>query len=155
MNKKLKAIIEDKEERGEGRMTRLLLSDDKIVEQRKGAGSTYSLVIAELVPKGLRYEALEKGAGDPVLRNLLRTVDQLVVHRLEESLLPLRTSLGQSQLFLATVFLTIAAKLNFPIQTSNPEALNDLTNACMPQANEMLTLIVRTLEDNQPLPPPE
>jgi hypothetical protein len=55
MNKTLRSIIEDSPERGEGRMTHLLKFDDSVVTQVKEASSIYSLVIADLVHKGLAY----------------------------------------------------------------------------------------------------
>ena len=76
MNKNVsKAIGDDQEKRAKPRYTRLLLDDDRQVMERTDAPST---LIADLVHKGLAYEALAKGADDPTIRNLLRTFDQMI-----------------------------------------------------------------------------
>jgi hypothetical protein len=152
MNKQLKKIIGDEQQRGESRYTRLLKIDDDIVAQRTGSPSSE---IADLVHKGLAYEALEKGANDPVLRSLLRTLDGLVKHRVEEATRPLQEAVKllheavhQNQLFTAAFFLTITARFNFPVNNAEEEQLNELKEACATQANLMVDVIL-------PLPPEE
>lgn len=151
MNKRLKSIIEDEQERGESRMTRLLKSDDAVVTQKKEAGSSYSLVIADLVHKGLAYEALEKGAKDPVIRNLLHSLNEIVRHRVEEATRPLVETVRQNQLFVATLFLTLTAKLDLPLDGGDPRQLDELQEACAAQGNHMLSVLLPPPADNSAL----
>ena len=139
MNKKLKKIIGEEEERGENRYTRLYKSDDTAVLERGGSPSSH---IADLVRKGLAYERLEAGANDPVIRNFLRTMDEIVNLRVNEATQHLYESLCQTQLFVATLFLTFTAKLDLPLNSTSQEQLDDLHDACFVQANDMLSLIM-------------
>jgi hypothetical protein len=162
MQKNLKRIIDppDEQERGESSYTRLLKEDDRIVRERPGKSS---LIIADLVHKGLLYEALQKGTGDPAIRNLLRTFDGIIQHRVEEAtkpiidaLQPLADAVCQNRLFTAALFLTIAAKLTYPLENKNGAATEILTQACMPQANDMVNLVMDALESQpQPVITPE
>jgi hypothetical protein len=75
----LKRVVSgDDQKRGPNCYAHPLLDDDQVVTER---GGTPSAVISDLVRKGLAYEALAAGANDPVIRNLLRTFDQLIRHR--------------------------------------------------------------------------
>lgn len=143
MNKKLKKVLgEDDQQRGEPRYTRLLLEDDKIVAER---GGTPSAVISDLVHKGLAYEALQRGADDPVIRGLLRTFDQLIRHRLDplaESLRQSQAEVARLQLFVAALFMTLAAKLDFPLENADEQTLDDLHDGCAGPANQMLALVM-------------
>jgi hypothetical protein len=141
MNKNLQRVIEppDEQEKGMSSYTRLLKEDDKIVRERQGKLSN---IIADLVHKGLLYEALQKGTGDPVIRNLLRTLDGVVQHRIDEATKPIRDALQpladavrQNRLFTSALFLTIAAKLTYPLEIENASITDALTQACTPQAN--------------------
>jgi hypothetical protein len=155
MQKNLKRVIEplDEQERGESSYTRLLKEDDRIVRERPGKPS---IVIADLVHKGLLYEALQKGTGDPAIRNLLRTLDGVIQHRIEEATKPLMDAVRQNRLFTSALFLTIAAKLTYPLEIENASITDALTQACTPQANDMFDLVMDALESQpQPTIPPE
>lgn len=141
MNRKLLSIIGDDQSRGEALMTRLLKSDDEIVRQRKTTTLACSLIIADLVHKGLAYEALQQGANDPVLRILLRTMDELIRRRIDEAVRPLQQRLGQTQLFITTLFLTVMLKLDLPLEGMSQAELDEIHDTCAEQANDMLCAI--------------
>lgn len=158
MNKDLKKVVgEDNHNRGPNRYTRLLLDDDQVVMKR---GGKTSAVIADLVRKGLSYEALAAGANDPVIRNLLRTFDQIVQHRiapLAEALETSQRSLQQTQLFIATLFLTLTAKFDFPLENCSDDVRADIHEMLTVHANDMLVLAtgpaVETPTQHEPPPP--
>lgn len=146
MNRKLKKVLgeddQQRGERGDSRYTRLLLEDDKIVAGRDGKPAA---VIADLVHKGLAYEALLKGADDPAIRGLLRTFDQIIQHRLEPLAEQLRRSdaeVHRLQLFVAALFMTLTAKLDFPLENADEQTLDDLHGGCAGPANDMLALVM-------------
>jgi hypothetical protein len=58
-----------------------------------GRGGHASTATADLVRKGLVYEALAAGANDPVIKNLLRTLDLMIRHRIAPW--PKRSPLGR------------------------------------------------------------
>jgi hypothetical protein len=157
MDKNLRKIIgEDKTlQRGPNRYTRVLEEDDKIVVERGGAPST---VIADLVHKGLAYEALASGADDPAIRNLLRVFDQMIQHRIApvvDCLQSAQQSLDQTRLFIATLFLTVTVKFEFPLESCSQEDLDDLHELLTTPANDRLTLITNppaTLSSTAPHP---
>jgi hypothetical protein len=151
MNKNLKKVVgEDNRKRGTNRYTRLLLEDDRIIAERDG---TPSAVIADLVHKGLSYEALAAGANDPVIRNLLRIFDQMIQHRvtpLAEALAASQRSLEQTQLFVATLFLTVTAKFDFPLENCSEEVHAVIHEMLTVHANHMLTAITSPPTDAAP-----
>jgi hypothetical protein len=153
MKKSLSKVVgEDTPKRGPGRYARLLLNDDRIVMDRgASAHSTPSTIIADLVRKGLAYEALEMGADDPVIRNLLRTIDQMVQHRvtplsdaLEASQLALQQTqlaVQQTQIFIASLFLTLTAKFEFPLENCSEQERANMHEQLTVHANDMLTIV--------------
>lgn len=151
MDKNLRKVVHmDNQKRGPNRYTRLLLEDDRVVTER---GGTPSAVIADLVRKGLAYEALVAGANDPAIRNLLRTLDQIVQHRVT----PLAEALAQTQLFVATLFLTLTANFDFPLENCSDEQRADIHDLLTVHANDMLTLVTTPAADaptQHDAPPP-
>ena len=145
MNKNVsKAIADDQEKRAKPRYTRLLLDDDRQVMERTDAPST---LIADLVHKGLAYEALAKGADDPTIRNLLRTFDQMLQHRLTpltEALQKSQQAHLQTQSFLACLFLALTAGFEFPLENCAEDERAELHELLTVPANDMLTLITRS-----------
>jgi hypothetical protein len=99
----------------------LLLDDDQQVMERTYTPST---LIADLVHKGLAYEALAKGADDPVLASL------------QES----RRAHLQTQIFVACLFLTLTAKFEFPLENCNDDERAEIHELLTVPANELLTL---------------
>jgi hypothetical protein len=155
MDKNLKKVVgEDNRKRGPNRYARLLLDDDQVVMSR---GSTPSTVIADLVRKGLAYEALAAGANDPTVRSFLRTLDQIVHHRLSplaEALATTQQSLQQTQLFLATLFLTVTAKFDFPLENCSEDERADIHELLTVHANDMLTAVTTPAADTPAQQPP-
>lgn len=155
MKRKLKrALGEDDQPRGESRYTRLLLEDDKIAAERDG---TPSAVISDLVHKGLAYEALQRGADDPAIRGLLRTFDHIIEHRLDplaESLRQAQAETARLQLFVATLFIALNAKLDFPLENADEQTLDDLHEGCAGPANQMLSLVMPQTPASDAAPPP-
>ena len=159
MNKNVsKSIGDDQEKRAKPRYTRLLLDDDRQVMERTDAPST---LIADLVHKGLAYEALAKGADDPTIRNLLRTFDQMIRHcltPLTEALQKSQQAHLQTQSFLACLFLTLTAGFEFPLENCAEGERAELHELLTVPANDMLTLItgsgapVTTLHENVQTP---
>ena len=142
MDKNLKKVVGgDNRKRGPNRYTRLLLNDDHIVMSRGGPPSA---VIADLVRKDLAYEALAAGADDTAIRNLLRIFDQIVQHRvvpLAEALATSQRSLGQTQIFVASLFLTFAAKFEFPLENCSEDERADIHETLAAHTNDMLTFV--------------
>lgn len=154
MDKNLRKVVgEDNLKRGPNRYTRLLFDDDNVVSERSERGATPSAVIADLVHKGLAYEALAAGANDPVIRNLLRTFDQMIQHRvapLAEALAASQRSLQQTQLFIATLFLTATAKFDFPLENCSDEEREEIHELLTVHANDMLNVATTPLPDDTP-----
>jgi hypothetical protein len=161
MDKNLKKVVgADNRKRGPNRYTRLLLNDDHVVTSRGGPPSA---VIADLVRKGLAYEGLAAGADDPAITNLLRTLDQIVQHRiapLAEALAASQRSLEQTQVFVASLFLTFAAGFEFPLENCSEDERADIHETLAAHANDMLALVTSSTvvppesheQDHQPPP---
>jgi hypothetical protein len=141
MNKNLAKVVgDDQEKRAKPRYTRLLVDDDRQVMERTDAPST---LIADLVHKGLAYEALARGADDPVIRNLLRTFDQIIQHRLTPVMAALdesRRAHLQTQTFIACLFLTMTARFEFPLENCSDDDRDEIHELLTVPANDMLTL---------------
>lgn len=71
--------------KGLARKTRPYLGDDREIARRIAEGETESSVLRELIHKGLSFERLKRGAGDPVLRHLLQAVNESLDQRLEKT----------------------------------------------------------------------
>jgi hypothetical protein len=65
--------------------TKLYREDFKEVQQLCAGGQTHSEVLRNLIHKGLQRDRYKRAASDPAMRELLRTYDELLTHRLAET----------------------------------------------------------------------
>lgn len=151
--KRINAILAPDTELGSRRNTRLHSSDDAEVARRTAAGETESAIIRKLTHKGLAYERLENGAADPVVRQLLRELNNIVSHHTHESTAQLKDQLAQANLFfkdqlaqtnlfLAAFFASTFADVKFPVIEGLTDAQRTgLFQTCLKPTNQMLDLL--------------
>jgi hypothetical protein len=102
-----------KEDKGPSRYTRLSAESDRFIQSQinqSGGELKESTVIAELVDYAVKVRGLEAAAENPAVRELLRTIDDLMSLRVGESedrmLQHLRVELFSVRRLLATVLMT-------------------------------------------------
>ncbi len=139
MNKRLKTILQEDIQLAEPRAVRLRKSDDDEIKRR---GGKVSPLLADLVHKGLAYERLENGAADPVVRQLLRELNDIVSHHIHESTAHFKDQLAQTNLFLAAFFASTFAELKFPVIENLTDAQRTgLFQTCLKPTDQMLDLL--------------
>jgi hypothetical protein len=115
--------------------TKLFVEDYEEVRQLCAGGKTESAVIRELVHMGLQRARYKKAASDPAMRELLRTFDEIMTHRLLQMELRLMQQLAiesdvvnqyfrKALPFLMYAGRALRAYLAGEEPTSDPEQLN-------------------------------
>jgi hypothetical protein len=84
-NRRTKKAPLETDIKGSARKTRAYLEDDEEIARRVMDGETESSVLRDLIHKGLSFERLKKGAGDPALRQLFQAVSEIFDVRLQQT----------------------------------------------------------------------